>query len=1549
MSSVDNRIIRLQFDTSKFTNAAKQAMTTLTKMDEKLHFTQGMRALSKLPGAFNKVNTGKLSNGVQSVTNKFSAMDIIGTTALSKLTLMAMDSGLKIAKSLTIDPIKMGFDEYELKMGAVQTIMSSTGADIDTVNKYLEDLNRYSDRTIYSFADMTQNISKFTNAGVGLEDSVKAIQGVANVAAAAGANAENASHAMYNFGQAMSGGSMQMVDWMSIEQANMATVEFKQTLVDTAVEMGTLVKVGERWQSTTVDGKGHISDVFDSIKGFNYSLSHNWMTTEVVTAALGKYADETTNVGAKAFKSAQDVKTFSQMMDTLKESAQSGWAMSSELIFGNLTEGITLWTEMKSMIESGLNALSSYRNENLALWKAEGGREKFWQAIKNIMSGIGKIISPIAQSFAKILNPYGVDNLMWLTNGFLWLSEKLIITDKTAEMIGSTFDGIFSIVKALGNLLKPFGAILAGSVTLFQPLTEIIYEVGAAFGNATERFLKWADSTGLINNIAGGIMWAAQELSNGITWMFNNSDSWFNKFLGDANTEITNFINWVGFKGWEAKEQFKAWIAVTQPLEAVTLIFHKCVAWIQVTMWELSDSIDSAGIAVNDGINRMTSGFKSVVGWLGKVWTELSNAFNRIVQLIKEGITWIQNALGGIEGIDILHAGILGGLFLGLKSLYTGFKNFINSFGGIGPAITGMFNSIGGSFNSLSNVFKKMLPIMDEFSKTLKLYQKDLKAEILMKLAKAILILVGAVLILSFIPPDKLKLAVAAVAGMMVGLVGSMKLLEMIKISPTSMKATIQTIGFMIGIGIACTFLAVALSRIAALGWEGIAVGLVGMIAMMASLVILSDQMSKFHVSSSTTKGVHRLAKALLPLSLALALLGLIPIDNLLQGIGVMAGFLLASGVFLNATKGVQNATSTCGGLMTLSLAMIGLAGAIALFGNIPIDVLQQGCIVMAGVLIGLGVFMAATKKVGKNMIGMGVGLILLATAMAILAGGLKLLGSLPIEPLIQGLKAMGIALLLIALTMELMPENMIAQSIAIGILSVSLVLMSKALAALGALSFGTIITGLAALAGVMLTLGGLGLLLSEAAVPMLIASGAIAVMGLSFAVAGWGLMVLSAGITTIAGSLIATGVGLAGMITALAATIPVIMAALALGIVSFITVLGYNSEALGRAFTDMINAAYQTLIDTLPKFLEWVQAALDGILQIIWDTTPKIMETLIYLFTELIRLLNEKMPLIVEYVVGLLMTLIEYLTEQLPILADTLITFMTELIITVLEGLGEGTTEIIEALVTLIENMLNTLSENTWRIVQAAWDFVIDMINGLADSVSTNLPRVSEAMWNLVDACVEALGECVDDFLSCGGDIVQGIIDGITGGLSDIWQAGKNLGKKLYNSVCDFFDINSPSRVMMGVGKFVNEGLGRGISDNYGIVTKRGRELGKTTMKSVQDALEKSSKNIDTSIGLSPTIKPVLDLSNVQNGSRNISSMFNGTSVRASMNGITGRINPNSLGGSSTITNTTTTNSSADTTTNHFHISGNDPKAIANEVSKIIQQKTDRRKVAWA
>lgn len=381
---IDEKVVSMQFDNRNFEANVKTTMSTLDKLREKLHFKGVTKGLDDLSRSTSKFNMNPLANSVEAVSVKFSAMQVAGVAAITNLTNSAVNAGKRIVSALTIDPVKTGFSEYELKMDSVKTIMASTGEELATVNKYLEELNEYSDQTIYSFSDMTQNIGKFTNAGVKLEDAVLAIKGISNEAALSGANANEASRAMYNFAQALSVGYIQRIDWKSIELANMATVEFKEQLLDAAIAAGTVKKNADGMYETLA----HPGKAYNASAMFTETLDDQWLTTEVLISTLKEYSDATTDVGKRAFAAAQDVTKMTQMFDVLKETAQSGWAKTWEIIFGDIEQAKAVFTPMTEFFSKIINSMSDFRNNLL-----EGALSNPFEALisKLDKSGLGTI------------------------------------------------------------------------------------------------------------------------------------------------------------------------------------------------------------------------------------------------------------------------------------------------------------------------------------------------------------------------------------------------------------------------------------------------------------------------------------------------------------------------------------------------------------------------------------------------------------------------------------------------------------------------------------------------------------------------------------------------------------------------------------------------------------------------------------------------------------------------------------------------------------------------------------------------------------------------------------------------------------------------------------------------------------------------------------------------------------------------------------------------------------------------------------------------------
>ena len=395
---VDERVVAMRFDNRQFEAGVKTSMSTLDKLKQKLSFKGTAKGIENVNSAAKKVNMSPLGNAADAVRTKFSAMEVMGVTALANITNSAVNAGKRIVSALTIDPVKTGFNEYELKMNSVQTIMASTGESLATVNQYLDELNKYSDDTIYSFSDMTQNIGKFTNAGVKLEDAVAAIKGISNEAALSGANANEAARSMYNFAQALSSGYVKLVDWKSIELANMATVDFKEQLIATAVEAGTLKKASDGMYKT-LEG-----NTLNATKNFNETLQDQWMTSEVLIKTLKKYADTNTEIGKKATQAATEVKTFSQLMDTLKESAQSGWARTWEIMFGDFEEGKQLWTMMSKTVGGFIDKMNEARNNLL-----EGVFSSPWKKFDSLLSKTNVSADTFRETVKGIAKENGTD------------------------------------------------------------------------------------------------------------------------------------------------------------------------------------------------------------------------------------------------------------------------------------------------------------------------------------------------------------------------------------------------------------------------------------------------------------------------------------------------------------------------------------------------------------------------------------------------------------------------------------------------------------------------------------------------------------------------------------------------------------------------------------------------------------------------------------------------------------------------------------------------------------------------------------------------------------------------------------------------------------------------------------------------------------------------------------------------------------------------------------------------------------------------------------
>ena len=539
---VDERVVSMQFDNAQFEQAVAQSMETLQNLNNSLKLENGAKGFLNLGKAVETVSFEKIQNGIEALQQRFSVWGEISHRAVMRVVDAIEGKLSSVMKEFTVDPIKDGWGEYELKMGSVQTIMSSTGESLKNVNKYLQELNAYSDKTIYSFSDMTNNIGKFTNAGVKLESAVSAIKGVSNVAAISGANASEASRAMYNFSQALSSGFVKLIDWKSIENANMATVGFKEALLESAVAMGKAKKTSDgMYKVLTKNASGStMEEAISATKNFNDSLAYQWMTTDVLTETLKQYSTDVRDMtetekkayeqhlkdlgyteeqiknieelGSKATDAATEVKTFGMMMDALKEAAGSGWATTMELVFGDFEQGKKLWTSINNVLSSVIDASSDARNE----WLRGGlGKNIYWDQwdqvrqlglTKDQMSKLKDKIKELADAelgegtVAQAMARHHDSFRASLHDGWLSVDTLNKAMEETGIIARDSNGELTEASKAANDLVESWNKndvmsgrdfALKGLANVFESLANAIKAVGAGFGDTFRAIDAW--------------------------------------------------------------------------------------------------------------------------------------------------------------------------------------------------------------------------------------------------------------------------------------------------------------------------------------------------------------------------------------------------------------------------------------------------------------------------------------------------------------------------------------------------------------------------------------------------------------------------------------------------------------------------------------------------------------------------------------------------------------------------------------------------------------------------------------------------------------------------------------------------------------------------------------------------------------------------------------------------------------------------------------------------------------------------------------------------
>ena len=513
MPTIDERIVQMQFDNQQFERGVSKSLSTLEKLKQSLKFDKVGESLQKIQTSFNNIDLSGLENNIEKISNRFTLLGNLGQAAMQRISNAAIDAAKNAFNTLSgIGNIKGGQSKYETRTKAVQTIMNATGKQLTEVEKILDRLQKYTDETSYDFSEMVSSIGKFTSVGVELSLAEKAMEGITNEAAKAGASKMEANRAMYNFAQALSTGSVKLIDWKSIENANMATREFKEELIKTAIELGTVGKktdtVGKIMKQTkkaTKQAAAEFKETEVSYKTFNSTLSEGWLTSDVLLKTLDRYADTTTELGKSAFQAAKEYLTFGDVLDTIKDTVTSGWMRTFQALFGNLEEARKLWTRVGDSIIDLYSVFSEYRISLVESWHEMGGYTAAIDAASNIWHTFRNIVLGVKEAIEKIFPPMTAERLVGITESIKKASEQMLKTfglyeevteeaEDTTEKIADGKKATDKITKSTKKLNKQTSKVSVDVTGIYSDLKK------GSKGNEVKKLQKQLNKLGIVSS-----------------------------------------------------------------------------------------------------------------------------------------------------------------------------------------------------------------------------------------------------------------------------------------------------------------------------------------------------------------------------------------------------------------------------------------------------------------------------------------------------------------------------------------------------------------------------------------------------------------------------------------------------------------------------------------------------------------------------------------------------------------------------------------------------------------------------------------------------------------------------------------------------------------------------------------------------------------------------------------------------------------------------------------------------------------------------------------
>lgn len=1240
---VDERVVEMRFNNALFESKVQQTMRSLAALNEKLMFKGAEKGFEKVSDSSEKVKFNALLNALDNLSQKFSAVEVIGVTALMRITNQAVDAGERLVKALSLDPIISGFQEYETQINAVQTILANTsskGTTLDQVNAALDELNHYADLTIYNFTEMTRNIGTFTAAGVDLNTSVSAIKGIANLAAVSGSTSQQASTAMYQLSQALASGTVKLQDWNSVVNAGMGGQVFQDALKETARVHGIAI-------DSMIKKEG----------SFRETLSKGWLTSSILTETLQKftgdlneetlksigYTDEQIKkimeMGKTANDAATKVKTFSQLKDTLTEALQSGWTQTWQTIIGDFEEAKELFTRFSDVFSDLINKSSEARNTVLAgglntgwqqLSTALGDSADFYsQMLEKVMLANGSISQKQiddAGSFVKALQQGGVSaeqlqnglkesykqlsvlgalsddalkakkldpaQVRSLAKSFEEVNQKVadgsldldIYSKKIGELSGREhlIESIWNVFEALEKVVEP---VARAWQKIFSPITaDQIYNIAKSIDEFTAKLSISDETADKIERTFSGIFAVLNVWKNMLLTVSKVLGEVFNAVspLAGGFLSITASLGDCLVEMANAVNNSKTFKTT---LDGIHWIIGKVSEGMQTFAGVLTDVSNNVSV-VFDPLKTLGEWFENFISFITPKLKWLADKIGEIFEELGSGASGAFGNLNGNALWGFANAGMIAGLIAGIKGFLEAFKD-------IGSTVK---DTIGG-----------VAELLNKLGEAVTAWKNNKNAETLKTISTAVAILAGSLVVLSMVKPERLAASTGAMIALFAELLVALAIYdEIAKKTKKVGKGTSSMVVMAAGVLI----LTSALKKISEIENEKLLTSVIALGAVMAELVAAQVAISKWAKDGAKhAMSMLAMAAAVRVLAEAVEQLADLGWDGIEKGLIAVAGLLAEVAAFSGLSNFGGLTAGKAVGILILAAALSVLEKSVSAFSKMPVDELQNGIGVLGAILGEIAVFSMLSNP-AEHVLSTATALTILSGGLLILSNALANLGGMTLGQIGVALAAMAGGLIEMGVALTLV-KGSLGSATSFLIMSVVLNALVSPLKSLGEMSLEEIGHGLLAVGGALgifaiavgtMSLAGPIVIAVSAALSLLAGSFAL-LLGTMAAVSLMPLRVealvvalgtlgsaigvfiagVIAGLGTAAGSIaIAIAEIIVAVCNAIAQAVPAIGNALAQLIVAICNVIVQCSEPIGQALFTLGTVVIQTIIDLI-------------------------------------------------------------------------------------------------------------------------------------------------------------------------------------------------------------------------------------------------------------------------------------------------------------------------------------------------------------------------------